>query len=267
MNGAESLVRTLVASGVETCFANPGTSEMHFVAALDRVGGLRCVLNLAEVVVTGCADGYARMAEKPAATLMHCGPGLANGLANMHNARRACSPMVNIVGDHATYHRPFDAPLTADTEGLARAVSQWVRIGSSAETVAADGAAAVQAAMSPPGNIATLILPADTAWNESAGPAAALAAPARGAVAPETVRTVARALRTKQPALLLLSGPALGERGLYAAHRVAAATGAKLRTMTQVPRLARGRGRVPIDKIPYAVDRALEVFAGIKHVV
>jgi acetolactate synthase-1/2/3 large subunit len=267
MNGAESLVRTLVASGVETCFANPGTSEMHFVAALDRVGGLRCVLNLAEVVVTGCADGYARMAEKPAATLMHCGPGLANGLANMHNARRACSPMVNIVGDHATYHRPFDAPLTADTEGLARAVSQWVRIGSSAETVAADGAAAVQAAMSPPGNIATLILPADTAWNESAGPAAALAAPARAAVAPETVRTVALALRTKESALLLLSGPALGERGLYAAHRVALATGAKLRTMTQVPRLARGRGRVPIDKIPYAVDRALEVFAGIKHVV
>ena len=189
---------------------------------------------------------------------MHCGPGLANGLANMHNARRAYSPMVNIVGDQATYHRPLDAPLTADTEGLARAVSQWVRIGSSAETVAADGAAAVQAAMSPPGNIATLILPTDTAWNESAGPAAALAAPPRGAVAPETVRTVALALRTKEPALLLLSGPALGERGLYAAYRIAVATGAKLRTMTQVPRLARGRGRVPIDRIPYAVDRALE---------
>ena len=132
MTGAESLIRTLIASGVEVCFANPGTSEMHFVAALDKVDGMRCVLGMAETVVTGCADGYARMAEKPAVTLLHCGPGFANGIANVHNARRANAPMVNIVGDHATYHRPFDAPLTADTEGLARAVSDWVRTSSSA---------------------------------------------------------------------------------------------------------------------------------------
>jgi acetolactate synthase-1/2/3 large subunit len=123
MNGAESLARTLVAGGVDTCFANPGTSEMHFVSALDRVAGLRCVLGLAETAVAGFADGYARMAGKPAATLFHCGPGLGNAIANLHNAKRAFTPIVNIVGDHATYHRPYDAPLTADTEGLARTVS------------------------------------------------------------------------------------------------------------------------------------------------
>src|SRR5215207_4911792 len=127
MNGAESLVRTLVASGVSTCFANPGTSEMHFVAALDRVPGMRCVLGLAETVVTGCADGYGRMAEHPAVTLLHCGPGLGNGLANLHNARRARTRIVNIVGDHATYHAPFDTPLTSDVEGISRTVSDWTR--------------------------------------------------------------------------------------------------------------------------------------------
>src|SRR6266851_668200 len=166
MNGAESLVHTLLACGVDTCFANPGTSEMHFVAALDRVDGMRCVLGLFEGVVTGAADGYARTAGKPAATLLHCGPGLANGLANLHNARRASTPVVNIVGDQATYHRPFDSPLTADTEGFARGVSGWVRTASDARTVGADAAAAVQAARTVPGQVATLILPSDTSWNE-----------------------------------------------------------------------------------------------------
>ncbi|MGH8619843.1 MAG: thiamine pyrophosphate-binding protein, partial [Burkholderiales bacterium] len=165
MNGAESLVRTLLAAGVDTCFANPGTSEMHFVAALDRVPGMRCVLGLAETVVTGAADGYGRMADKPAATLLHCGPGLANGLANLHNAKRAFSPIVNIVGDHATHHRQYDAPLAADTEELARTMSRWVRTSTTAQVVAANGAAAVQAAQTAPGGVATLILPADTAWN------------------------------------------------------------------------------------------------------
>ncbi|MGW8271508.1 MAG: thiamine pyrophosphate-binding protein, partial [Burkholderiales bacterium] len=179
MIGAEALVRTLLASGVEACFANPGTSEMHFVAALDRAPGLRCVLGLAETVVTGCADGYGRMAGKPAATLLHCGPGLANGLANLHNARRAHAPIVNIVGDQATYHRPYDAPLTTDTEGLARPVSHWVRTSASVATVASDAAAAVQAARTAPGQIATLVLPADTAWTDGATPAAALPVPER----------------------------------------------------------------------------------------
>src|SRR5215218_1905963 len=166
VNGAESLVKTLLGSGVDVCFANPGTSEMHFVAALDRVPGMRCVLGLQENVVTGAADGYWRMADKPAATLLHCGPGLANGLAGLHDARRARSGIVNIVGDQATYHRPLDAPLTADVEGWARPVSSWVRTSVSAENVGGDAAAAVQAARLAPGNIATLILPGDTAWNE-----------------------------------------------------------------------------------------------------
>jgi acetolactate synthase-1/2/3 large subunit len=267
MNGAESLARTLLASGIDTCFTNPGTSEMHFVAALDRVPGLRCVLGLAETVVTGCADGYARMAGKPAATLLHCGPGLANGIASLHNARRAYSPIVNVVGDHATYHRPYDAPLTADTEGLARASSHWVRTCAKAEEVPAAGAAAVQAARTAPGQIATLILPADTAWNESVGPAAPLPVPARPGVAPDTLATVTRALRTGAPAMLILAGAALSEAGLRAAHRIAVKTGAKLRVPTQVSRMARGRGRPQIDRIPYAVDRAREVLSGLTHIV
>ncbi|MEO8628016.1 MAG: thiamine pyrophosphate-binding protein, partial [Betaproteobacteria bacterium] len=236
MNGAESLVRTLLASGIDTCFANPGTSEMHFVAALDKVEGMRCILGLAETVVTGCADGYARMAGKPAATLLHCGPGFANGIANVHNARRANAPMVNIVGDQATYHRPLDAPLTADTEGLARAVSHWVRTSTSSTLVGADGAAAIQAAMTPPGQIATLILPADTAWNDGGEVGAPLAVPGRTAVAPEHLRAIAQTLRKREPSMLILAGEALSEAGLIAAHRIAHISGAKLRTPTQISR-------------------------------
>src|SRR5579862_5337472 len=146
MNGAESLVHSLLKSGVDTCFCNPGTSEMHFVAALDRIPGMRCVLGLFEGVVTGAADGYARISGRPAATLLHCGPGLANGLANLHNARRAGVPLVNCVGDQATFHRPLDAPLTADAEGFARGVSAWVRTCRHASEVGADAAVAVQAA-------------------------------------------------------------------------------------------------------------------------
>jgi acetolactate synthase I/II/III large subunit len=267
MNGAEALARTLLGAGVDVCFANPGTSEMHFVSALDRVTGLRCVLGLAETVVAGCADGYARMAEKPAATLLHCGPGLANGLANFHNARRANTPIVSIVGDQATQHRPLDAPLTADTEALARTVSNWVRTSESASRVGADAAAAVQAALTPPGGIATLVLPADCAWDEGAEPAAALAIPLPASVAPQSVATVARALQSGLPAMLVLAGAALGERGLRAAQRIAHASGAQLRTPTQVPRMARGAGRVPVDRIPYAVDAALQVLGGIRHLV
>lgn len=267
MNGAESLARTLLASGIELVFSNPGTSEMHFVAALDRVPGLRCVLGLHETVVTGAADGYARMTGKPAATLLHCGPGFANGIANIHNARRAFSPMVNVVGDQATYHRPYDAPLTADTEGLARAVSHWVRTCTTAEEVPGAGAAAVQAARTGAGQIATLILPADTAWNESTGPAAPLPVPPRTRVAPETLANVARVLRNGAPAMLVLAGSALSEAGLRAAHRIAVKTGAKLRVPTQIGRMARGRGRPQIDRIPYAVDRALEVLSGLANLV
>src|SRR3546814_257255 len=179
MNGDGSRVRHLVSSGVDFCFTNPGTSEMHFVAALDRVDGMRCVLGLFEGVVTGMADGYGRMADKPASTLLHLGPGLGNGLANLHNAKKAFTPVVNIVGEHATYHVEYDAPLTADIEGIARPVSGWVKTSRSARDVARDGAAAVAAAMGPPGQIATLILPANTAWDDSDGPAGPVASATR----------------------------------------------------------------------------------------
>ncbi len=164
MNGAEALVRTLVRAGVEVCFTNPGTSELHVVAALDRVPGLRPILGLFEGVVTGAADGYARMAGKPAATLLHLGPGLGNGLANLHNARKAHSPMVNLVGDHATHHARFDAPLSSDVTAIAQTVSGWVRRSDGPERIATDTANAVAAALGPPGQIATLVVPADVAW-------------------------------------------------------------------------------------------------------
>jgi len=267
VNGAESLVRTLLAGGVDVCFTNPGTSEMHFVAALDRVAGMRCVLGLFEGVVTGCADGYARMAGRPAATLLHLGPGLANGLANLHNARRAGSPVVNIVGDHATYHRRYDAPLTSDVEGFARPVSAWVRSSAEARSVAADGAQAIAAALTPPGQVATLILPADTAWGEADGPAQPVEAPVRAAVAPEAVAASAAALRSGEPAAILLAGPALRERGLTLAGAIAAASGARLLAPTASARSERGAGRVAVTRIPYPVDQALALLAGLRHLV
>ena len=267
MNGAESLVRTLLACGVETCFANPGTSEMHFVAALDKAPGMRCVLGLAETVVTGCADGYARMSGHAAATLLHCGPGFANGIANLHNARRAGSPVVNIVGDHATYHRSYDPPLAADTEGLARAISHWTRIAASPATVGADAAEAVHAANASPGRIATLILPADTAWNDGGVEAQPLPVARRPEAPAERIREIAGVLRAAQRCLLLLGGEALTGEGLYAAHRIASVTGCRLRVPTQVARMARGRGRPPVDRIPYSVDLAVGALAGIEHVI
>jgi acetolactate synthase I/II/III large subunit len=267
MNGAESLVHTLLASGVDTCFANPGTSEMHFVAALDRIPGMRCVLGLFEGVVTGAADGYARMADKPAATLLHCGPGLANGLANLHNARRANSMMVNCVGDQATYHRPLDAPLTADTQGFARGVSGWVRTASRAEDVGADAAVAVQAAMSGAGQIATLILPSDTCWNPGGIVAAPLPRPARPTVSAQDIQAAALALRSGEKVVMLLGNGALRAGPLADAQRIAAATGAMLLAQVSNGRIERGRGRFGIDRVPYPVDQGVEVLAGAKHVI
>ena len=267
MNGAESLARTLTGAGVEVCFANPGTSEMHFVAALDRVEGLRCVLGLFEGVVTGAADGYARMADKPASTLLHLGPGLANGLANVHNARRANTPMVNVVGDHATYHKEFDAPLNADVEGVARPFSDWVRTSSDVRSVARDGAAAVAAALAPPGRISTLILPADASWEEADGPAPPEPVEARAAAAPDAVAGAARALRSGEPAVLFLGGPAVREPGLTLAGRIAASTGARLVAQTHNARVERGAGRVAVDFLPYPVDDALATLEGTRHLL
>jgi acetolactate synthase I/II/III large subunit len=240
---------------------------MHFVAALDRVEGMRCVLGLFEGVVTGAADGYARMSEKPAATLLHLGPGMANGLANMHNANKASTPMVNIVGDHATYHRRYDAPLTTDIEAAARPFSRWVKTSADARSVAADGALAITAARTPPGQIATLILPADTAWNESSGPAPVPPAPKPASVSAEPVAAAARVLRSGEPALLLLTGRALRAEGLDLADRIATKTGAKLMAQGANARTQRGRGRVFVERIPYVVDQAVKVLLGLRHIV
>src|ERR1700723_75101 len=267
-NGAERLVRTLVAGGVDVCFANPGTSEMHFVAALDRVDGMRCVLGLFEGVVTGAADGYFRMKGTPASTLLHLGPGLANGLANLHNAKKAHSGIVNIVGQHATYHIGLNAPLTSDIEGLARPMSAWVRPSPDAKSVATDGAAAIAAAKSSPPEIATLILPADTAWNEADGIAEGPAPSQRAGYSPQAVEQAAKLLHDGGARnLLLITGSALTEKGLALAQRIAGKTGCKVMGQTYHPRMARGRGPVSIDRIPYVIETALPLLKDFKNII
>ena len=271
MTGADRLCDALLAHGIGVCFANPGTSEMHFVAALDRRPEMRCVLGLFEGVVTGAADGYGRMADKPAATLLHTGPGLANGLANLHNARRALTPIVNVVGDHAAYHLPYDAPLTSDIDALAGAMSNWVHRISSPDDVAPAAAAAHRAAVSLPG-IATLILPADAAWGQphqpDTGPPIATTHVRPPAVDRHRIRAVADALRgAKGRCGLILAGPAARSGPLEAADRIAAATGARLFGGMFIARLERGRGRVPIERIPYPVDEAVAALADIDVLV
>lgn len=267
MNGAESLVKSFVDAGVNTCFANPGTSEMHFVAALDDNPDMRCVLGLFEGVVTGAADGYARMKGVPAATLLHLGPGLGNGIANLHNARRARTPMVNVIGDHATYHRHLDAPLTSDVEGVARPMSDWVRTSRFAAEVARDGAEAVRAALTPPGGIASLILPADTAWDSAPGPVAPLPVPAPLAPQDGAVTGAAEALRSGQPCVLLLNGKALYAGPLSLASSICSGTGARMFSDTFVPRLERGAGIAPIEALPYFGEQAEAVLDGTRHLI
>ncbi len=269
MNGADRLCDTLLGNGVDVCFANPGTSEMHFVAALDRRPQMRCVLGLFEGVVTAAADGYARMAGKPAATLLHTGPGLANGLANLHNARRARTPMVNVVGDHAGYHLAYDAPLTSDIDSLARPMSHWLRRCTGPSDVGPAAEAAVVAARTHPG-VATLILPADSAWGEVEGAGAVVAAalPLPRPVDDARIAAAAAAIRAAGPrAGLLLGNLALRAGALETASRIAAATGATLFSPVQIARIEAGRGRVPVTKIPYAIDSALKCLAGIDVLV
>jgi acetolactate synthase-1/2/3 large subunit len=267
MKGAEALLRTLLAGGIDVCFTNPGTSEMQFVAAIDRVPQMRGVLALFEGVATGAADGYARMAGRPAATLLHLGPGLANGLANLHNARRAMSPIVNIVGEHATHHLEYDAPLASDIAGLASPVSAWVHTSASARTIAADTAAAIAAARQPPGQIATLITPADATWDESEGAAAVpdAAPPARADEA--QIRAAADALRSGEPALLLMGGDALRDPALEHAGRIAARCRARLSSTTFIARQSRGAGRVRTERLPYFVEPALAALAEVRHLI
>ncbi|HJQ07397.1 MAG TPA: acetolactate synthase large subunit [Nocardioides sp.] len=267
MNGAQSLVRTLVDAGVEVCFANPGTSEMHFVAALDAVPEMRAVLGLFEGVVTGAADGYARIAGKPAATLLHLGPGLGNGLANLHNARRAHSPVVNVVGDHATYHQQHDAPLQSDIESIAASLEGWVRRTGDVGEVGADAAAAVAAAQQLPGQVATLVLPADVSWDDGGTPGQ----PAPPVTAPDVdataVEKVARVLAGGEPVAFLIGGRACGEAGLRAMSRIATATGARAYVETFPARVERGAGLPIFDRLAYLAEQAVQQLDGAAHVV
>ncbi len=267
MNGAEALIRTLLDAGVNTCFTNPGTSEMHFVAGLDAVPQMRGVLALFEGVATGAADGYARMSDSPGATLLHLGSGLGNGLANLHNARRAKVPIVNIVGDHATYHRQYDAQLQSDIETVARNVSSWVRTSASTGALPQDAAEAVAAAQGPPAQVATLILPADVSWGDGAQPAAPPAAPVSPRAAEELVEAVAKALRGHGRSAILLGGRALREGSLLAAARIAAVTGSRLIAEVFPTRLERGAGLPAIERLAYIPELASVQLSGLKHLV
>ncbi len=268
MNGAEILVRTLLANGVDACFANPGTSELHALAAFDSMPGVRCVPTLFEGVATGAADGYARMTGRPAATLLHLGPGLANGLANLHNARRARVPVLNIVGDHATWHRDADAPLTSDVEGLAAPMSAWVHTVPDAASVRAAAAEAIRAALTPPCGVATLILPSDSSWDETADvEPITVEAPAPAVPDAATVRAAAAALRESRRVVIMLNGAATSPAGLALAGRIGAATGARLYAHTGATRIGRGAGRVAVERFPYPIDLGLAALAGVEHIV
>lgn len=279
MKGAEVLLRALARSGVRACFMNPGTSEMHFVSVLDAVPEMRPVLTLFEGVATGAADGYGRMRERPAATLLHLGPGLGNGIANLHNARRARTPLVNVVGDHATYHKRFDPPLESDIESLARPVSGWYRSTGRTETIARDAKEAVRAALGAPACVATLVLPADISWLEadaaqleaSDGRArtAAGAVPGARAAAPDEsrLRAAARALESGEPAAILLGGLSLRERGIATATKVAARTGAKLFAEPFPGRMERGAGLPPVERLGYFGEFVQAQLGEIGHLV
>lgn len=267
MNGAECLLRTLTANGIDLCLMNPGTSEMQFVSALDRVPGMRGVLCLFEGVCAGAADGYARMLGRPAATLLHLGPGLGNGIANFHNARKARSPVVSVVGEHATQHLRYNAPLTADIAALAGAVSGCVRTVERADAMGEAAAAVVAAARRPPGQVATLIVPADFSWSEAGAPGPAAAPPARRVPGAETVREACRILRSGARAGLLLGGSALLPRGLEAAGRVAAATSAPVFADRFAARFARGRGRFAPARLAYFPEAAEVQLAALEHLL
>ncbi len=267
MTGADGLIKALADVGVEVCFANPGTSEMQLVAAVDAEPRMHAILGLFEGVVTGAADGYGRMADKPALTLLHLGPGFGNGSANLHNARRAQSPVLNMIGDHATYHREYDAPLTSDIKGFAAPVSDWIGTSQSPDQLVETGLAGWQAAGVYPGQVASFIAPADHAWSE-ATPRAVTAQPADTPLATETdISEAATALRQGTATALFLGGRALRADALWQAGRIAAATGARLICETFCARLQRGIGRVPVERLPYFGEQAAEFLQDLDALV
>ncbi len=266
MNGAETLVKTFLAGGLDTCFANPGTSEMHFVAALDKHPEMRCVLCLFEGGTTGAADGYYRMAGKPAATLLHLAPGFGNAYANAHNARKAGSGIVNVVGDHATYHLKYDSPLKGDVAGITGSVSHWVRSSPDAPSVAPDGAAALAAARAQNGQIATLVLPANTAWEDAKEAAPTQALPPLRRPSEAAIKATAKAL-SAPGAALLVAGCGLHGQGAELAGKIAAATGCRLMADLFIPRIDRGEGAVDFERLPYPVDGIVELLEGTRHLI
>lgn len=267
MNGAESLIDALAEHGVDACFANPGTSEMQLVAALDKQPRIRAVLCLFEGVVTGAADGYGRMADKPALTLLHLGPGFANGIANLHNAQRAHSPILNMVGDHATDHLQHDAPLTSDIRGLATPVSQSFTVSPSADGLAQTGLQALSDSQRYPGAISTFVVPADHAWTAIAPPVTRLSTIPTERASDDTIAAVAQQLRDAPNSALFLGGRALRAEALHQAGRIAAATGCRLITETFFARQARGTGRVVTERLAYFGEMAVEQLAGLDTLV
>lgn len=267
MNGAQALMKTLADAGVEVCFTNPGTSEMHFVAALDQEPRMRAVLTLFEGVAAGAADGYARMAGKPAATLLHLGCGLGNGLANLHNARKGRVPILNIVGDHATHHVRYDAQLQSDIETVARNVSTWVRTSASTQNLCNDAVQAMAAAMGPPGQVATLILPADVSWSEGGAPATLPPPPAAAAVPEAVLDAIVQAVQGGEPVAVLLGGRALRESALLAASRIAARYGVKLLAEVFPTRIERGAGLPHVERIAYLAEFAAVQLHGLRHLI
>ena len=267
MNGAQSMLQTLVNNGVEVCCTNPGTSEMHMVAAIGETGAMRSVLGLFEGVCTGAADGYARMAGKPACTLLHLGPGLSNGSANLHNALKANTPVINLIGDHATYHKKYDAPLNSDVEGLSHPISHWVKTVPSAEELPAAAAAAVVAANVQPGQIATLIIPGDCAWDESVAPAAAQPLPEVPLVADSVVEAIAEKLQNGRKTMLLLSNMALTERCLELVDQIAQKTHSRAFCDTFTTRLPRGEGRCQIERLGYFAEQATVQLAEAEQLI
>lgn len=267
MNGAETLLRTLVAADVTCCFSNPGTSEIHLVQALDRLPEMKCILGLFEGVVTGAADGYARMAGKPACTLLHLGPGLANGLANLHNASRAQVPVVNIIGQHATYHLPYDTPLTSDVEAIARPYSKWLRTLTDISTVGSDTADAVAAARTAPGQISTLIVPADVAWSRNGSLVLRSGVSTPAMPGTQAIERTIIMLRSGLPTAILLSGDALYGAGLENAGRIASATRAKLFAPYPVTRLQRGAGLPTVDRVAYVLEQGIDQFKEFRQLI
>jgi acetolactate synthase I/II/III large subunit len=267
LNGAEDLIGNLNAAGVDTCFANPGTSEMQLVAAIDKAPNMRAILCLFEGVVTGAADGYGRMVDKPALTLLHLGPGFGNGMANLHNAKRAYSPVLNMVGDHATHHLQYDAPLTADVEGFARPVSNWVGTSTSPGNLASTGMTGLSEALRYPGQVATFIAPADHAWSETPASKPPLTVTSPKNASDDTLASATRALKGKNPVAVFLGGRALRENALFQAGRIAATTNATLICETFTARFQRGAGRVPVERLPYFAEEATEVLKNYKALV